>query len=179
MSTAARGRAAGRDGRSGGQTLVEFALVFPLFIAMLFGLIDVGRLVYQHSTLSQAAREAARTAAVEAYWIGESSTDTPSCNTTGGPKCPVDFNAFKADVVAAANRMVAPFATIATSKLWIACTTDSTEPTGSWTIDSCTDHTTKDVVSVRVEMTFTALTPIASGLVGPVVMSASASMIIN
>lgn len=165
--------------RPRGQTLVEFALVFPLFIAMLFGLIDVGRLVYQHSTLSQAVREAARTAAVEAYWIGASSTDTPSCNTIGGPKCPADFNAFNVDVVAAANRMVAPFATIASSKVWIACTTASSEPSGSWTTNSCVNHTTKDVVSVRVEMTFSALTPVASGLVGPVVMSASATMIIN
>ena len=40
--------------------LVEFALVLPVFLLMLFGLIDVGRYVYMNSVLSQAAREGAR-----------------------------------------------------------------------------------------------------------------------
>ena len=29
--------------REGGQSLVEFALIFPIFVLMLFGLIDMGR----------------------------------------------------------------------------------------------------------------------------------------
>ena len=49
----------GRRPRSRGQSLVEFALVIPIFLLLLFGLIDGGRLVYQHSVLSQAAREGA------------------------------------------------------------------------------------------------------------------------
>ncbi len=43
-----------------GQTLVEFALVLPVFLVVLFGLLDVGRYVYMNSVLSQAAREGAR-----------------------------------------------------------------------------------------------------------------------
>ena len=53
-----------------GQGLVELAMVLPVFMLAVFGLFDVGRLVYVNSTLSQAAREGARVAATEAGWIG-------------------------------------------------------------------------------------------------------------
>ena len=56
---------------SRGQALVEFALVFPVFMLILFGVIEVARFVYTDSALSQAAREGARLAAVEARWIGD------------------------------------------------------------------------------------------------------------
>ena len=62
------------------QALVEFALVLPIFLVMLFGIIDLGRYVYMNSTLSQAARESARVAAVEAYWMGKTA---PACGTVG------------------------------------------------------------------------------------------------
>ncbi|CAA9284424.1 MAG: Similar to TadZ/CpaE, associated with Flp pilus assembly [uncultured Chloroflexia bacterium] len=49
---------AGRSVR--GQTMVEFALVFPVFILLVLGIVDLGRAVWQYSTLSNAAREGAR-----------------------------------------------------------------------------------------------------------------------
>ena len=49
-----------------GQALVEFALILPVFLLLLFGLIDVGRYVYMNTVLSQAAREGARLGAAEA-----------------------------------------------------------------------------------------------------------------
>ena len=58
-----------------GQSLVEFALVIPVFLLILFGLLDAGRYVYMNSVLSQAAREGARVAAAEARWIGKTTTD--------------------------------------------------------------------------------------------------------
>src|SRR4051794_20502352 len=51
--------------RSRGQALVEFALVIPIFILLLFGLLDVGRLVYINNALSEGAREAARYGSVQ------------------------------------------------------------------------------------------------------------------
>jgi Flp pilus assembly protein TadG len=50
--------------RARGQSLVEFALVFPLLILMLLGLFDFGRAIYAYNTVSNAAREAARVAIV-------------------------------------------------------------------------------------------------------------------
>lgn len=59
-------RHAGRSwGRSRGQSLVEFALVIPIFLLILFGMIDIGRLVYINNSLSEGAREAARWGSVQ------------------------------------------------------------------------------------------------------------------
>lgn len=53
-----------RRTRSRGQTLVEFALILPLFCLIVFGLFDIGRAVYAYNTVSNAARAAARVAIV-------------------------------------------------------------------------------------------------------------------
>ena len=55
-----------RRGRGRGQALVEFSLVFPLMLLLVFGLIDLGRLVYTNNALSEAAREGARYGSVQA-----------------------------------------------------------------------------------------------------------------
>jgi hypothetical protein len=47
-----------------GQGLVEFALVFPIFIVLLFALFDVGRAVFAYNEITNAAREGARLAMV-------------------------------------------------------------------------------------------------------------------
>jgi TadE-like protein len=51
--------------KGGGQTsqaLIEFALVSPVLLLLLFGIIDIGRAVFYYDTLNHAAREGARTA---------------------------------------------------------------------------------------------------------------------
>jgi len=50
-----------------GQTLIEFALIFPLLMFLLVGLFDLGRAVFYYSSLSNAVREAARTGIVKEY----------------------------------------------------------------------------------------------------------------
>ena len=47
-----------------GQTLVEFAMVFPILVAMLVGAFDLGRVVLANDLAASAAREAARFAVV-------------------------------------------------------------------------------------------------------------------
>jgi Flp pilus assembly protein TadG len=47
-----------------GQTLVEFALILPIFILVLVGIFDGGRLVFAYNTVSNAAREGGREATV-------------------------------------------------------------------------------------------------------------------
>jgi Flp pilus assembly protein TadG len=54
-----RGR---RNQRS--QALVEFALVSPIFLLILFMAIDISRLLYAYSAISSAARDGARTASL-------------------------------------------------------------------------------------------------------------------
>ena len=53
-----------RRRQSRGQGLVEFALVIPLIILMVFAILDLGRGIFTYNTLAQAARQAARTAIV-------------------------------------------------------------------------------------------------------------------
>ena len=48
----------------GGQSLVEFALILPLFLLLVTGLFDVARAVFQSNTLAYAAREGTRYAIV-------------------------------------------------------------------------------------------------------------------
>ena len=164
--------------RARGQGLVEFALVIPIFLFMLFGLIDAGRLVYQNSVMSQAAREGARLASVEASWIGSADA---SCGTAGGPICPSNAASLKTDVVAAANRMVAPFSSVPAADVYIRCDTPGNAPTGAWAPASatCTNNATGNVVSVRVALDFSPITPVLSSLVGSVTTAGSATMVIN
>lgn len=47
-----------------GQSLAEFALVIPVFLVLVLGMFDFGRVVWANSALSNAAREGARYAIV-------------------------------------------------------------------------------------------------------------------
>jgi hypothetical protein len=53
---------AGRHDR--GQALVEFSLALCVFLMLLFGVVDLGRGIYQFNGVSQAAREIARVTSV-------------------------------------------------------------------------------------------------------------------
>jgi Flp pilus assembly protein TadG len=54
------------DQRADGQALVEFALIIPIFLALLFGVVDLGRVIWANDSLASAAREGARYASVHA-----------------------------------------------------------------------------------------------------------------
>ena len=68
-----------------GQVIIEFALILPLFLLMIFGLFYSGMLFYDYSTLSNVARSAARETAIESNVIivsGENKTvDTDVLDT--------------------------------------------------------------------------------------------------
>ena len=192
-------RTARRSGGAG-QSLVEFSLVLPLFILILMGLIDGGRFVYTDTTLSQAAREAARVGAVEAGWVGIP-LSTAGCVTNlaaitaanpGAHVCPPTVASMKADIVSAANSMVAGLGAITAANVYLSCNTGQAgdlPPTGSWTESSggngCVDGagnsvaTQGDVLSVRITYTFTAITPAFSAIGFTSGRSRSASMVVN
>jgi Flp pilus assembly protein TadG len=66
-------RSAGAGARDRGSAAVEFALLLPVLLLLLFGVIDFGRAINAQITLTQAAREGARLASV-----GQSSTNVVS-----------------------------------------------------------------------------------------------------
>ena len=50
--------------RQKGQSLVEFALLLPVLLLVIFGLLDMGRAVYTYTVLAHAAHEGARQAVI-------------------------------------------------------------------------------------------------------------------
>ena len=71
--------------RGRGQGLVEFALVLPVFMVILIGMVDLGRAIWANNSVANAAREAARFAAVH----GGSCKDLSSTACGSSSYCPV------------------------------------------------------------------------------------------
>jgi Flp pilus assembly protein TadG len=64
-----------------GQSLVEFALVLPVFLLFVFGIIDGGRTILAYNQMSQATRNVARVASVTCF----DTTTRCDKNTAGSP----------------------------------------------------------------------------------------------
>lgn len=185
-----------RRHRHAGQTLAELALALPIFLLVVFGVFDAGRLVYTNSVLSQAAREGARLGATECAWIG---VPGPACvpdesaigaGNPGAHVCPTNVASFKAHVVSAVNRMAVSLGPI--SAVHISCNDGSgadPAPSGAWTDgaggNGCQDgfgnpvSSSGDLVSVRVELTYDPITPVIGTLIGSVPLSGSATMVVH
>lgn len=154
-------RAARRAAR--GQSLVEFALVFPIIALLAFGFVDIGRAAFQQNILADAAREAARVAAVNQLdpvsgpWqcIANKPVEDPAapgwtfrgCAMTAGGAIGVDGG----DVSVVYS---APPGTDldCSSKLNVGC-----------------------IASVTVLSDYTPITPVAGSLIGPITMSATSA----
>ena len=54
--------------RRRGQALPEFAIVVPLFLLLLFGLIDFSRMLFTYVSITNGARELARVVAITGPW---------------------------------------------------------------------------------------------------------------
>jgi Flp pilus assembly protein TadG len=80
-----------------GQALTEFALILPVLLLLLFGLLDFGRAIYAYNALANAAREGGRTAIInqslpavrqkaaqQATALGLSTSDPGDCPAAGG-----------------------------------------------------------------------------------------------
>ena len=61
----------GAQNRSGGSTIIEFALVVPVFLALMIGIMEFGWLVKVNHTIANATREGARAAS-----LGKTAADT-------------------------------------------------------------------------------------------------------
>ena len=160
--------------------MVEFALLIPLFMLLLFALVDGGRLVYMNSVVSQGAREATRRASVEARWIASTASN---CGAIGGPVCPAGVSSgspnLVADALAAANVETSPFGRVTSARFYIRCDKQGSAPTGAWTGVSCANHSSGDVVSVRIELQYTPITPVVGQILGTRWVTGAATMVIN
>jgi Flp pilus assembly protein TadG len=90
--------------RDSGAFTVEFALVFPVLVAIMFGLIDAGRFIATRTMLAQAAAAAARTACLS------STTDATAIQQAARDATPA-LGALTASHVCAAACPAFPFTT--------------------------------------------------------------------
>jgi Flp pilus assembly protein TadG len=147
-----------------GQSLVEFAVVFPIFALLVFGIIDLGRYVYVANAFNQAAREAARYGSVEQWQYG--------CPSSVGTQ-----NRLTCSQQVAKDRMAAApaiYTVIAT------CTSDGTI---SVSAAACrAGYLLKVVVqtpSTPPSQAFHLFTPLISNLVGPIAISGQAQVVVQ
>jgi Flp pilus assembly protein TadG len=149
--------------RDNGQSLVEFALVFPVFILIVFGLVDVGRLVYTYNTLGNAAREGARIAAVNQidYPAGTSCNENMPIENVATPRW-----AIKPCVVAAAVSLG-----LTTSEVVVSYST----PTG--TNLSCSPTLNVGcIATVTVSHTWSPSTPGVALILGSIPLSSTSQI---
>ncbi len=78
---------------SGGQALLEFALVIPLFLLLVVAIFDLGRAVFAYNTLTNAAREGARLAIVnqDKATIIQRAKDQTAITELNAPNVDVNF----------------------------------------------------------------------------------------
>lgn len=72
-------RTARLDRAERGQSLVEFALIFPIIILLMVGVFDMGRIVFINNSLSDGARHAARHATINPRDVGVAPGDPAYC----------------------------------------------------------------------------------------------------
>jgi Flp pilus assembly protein TadG len=128
----------------GGQSLVEFALVLPIFLLLLFAVIDGGRAIFAYNQMSQVTRAVARVASTTCF------ETTPRCDRTTG---------------SIANSIASQAAGYQSPVSWtVECVDPETGTVRTTGNNSCTvgDH-----VRVSIAASFTLLTPVASSF-GPV-----------
>jgi Flp pilus assembly protein TadG len=69
-----------------GAATVEFAVIAPLFVLLLFGMIEFGRLVMVQQVITNASREGARRAVVEQATTADVTSAVQTYLTNGGVK---------------------------------------------------------------------------------------------
>src|SRR4029077_5907615 len=76
-----------RRKRQQSQALIEFALISPVLLLLVFGIIDIGRAVFYYDTLNHAAREGPRGAvrAASALPTNNDVLDTGTQQLFGAP----------------------------------------------------------------------------------------------
>ena len=123
--------------------------------------------------------------------VADESAEIGSGNP-GAHVCPVSHSAFDAHIASAVNRMAVSVGPLAA--VHVSCNEGSVSdpaPSGAWNDapggggNGCKDGagesngTIGDLVSVRVEYTYSPMTPVISSILGTIGLSGSASMVIH
>jgi Flp pilus assembly protein TadG len=140
-----------RPRRASGQGLVEFALIFPVLVLILFGIIDFGRAIYAYNTIGNAARDGVRIAVVNQNAAGTGCTPG---NAATGPDTtkisPVDC------------------AVASATELGVTATVQYKDLTDT---NPCSPVQVGCLAEVTVTTQFRPITPIIGNIVGTIAMS--------
>lgn len=147
-----------------GQALVEFAFIFPLIALLAFGFIDVGRAVFTMNTLSNAARAAARVAAVNQL---DPAAGPWRCMANNPVEDPTDPDwTFRGCAMTSAAALGVAGDDVTVSYAPPPGTTLSCSPTLNV---GC-------IVTVTVVTLYVPITPVAGSVIGPISMTSTSSM---
>lgn len=142
-----------------GQSLAEFALVIPIFLIIIFGIIDFGRYAYATSTLSNGAREAAR--------IGSVGARPDECSGLSRAGC-VERIASDRSWGLAGDQVEADV------------TCERVSPGAADTPEvPVADCRTGDILHVRLTSTFTLMTPVVAQATGEIEISGDSRVTVN
>ncbi len=140
-----------------GQAMAEFALVLPLFVLMLFGIIDLSRFVYSNNSLSEVARESARQGSVAYRPADCNGLSRVACIQTLAKNRLTAVAIDVGDVVVTCQRLT-------NTNAFIPCP-------AAWRAD--------DVVKVTISRELDLLTPVISQLIGPATMTGAAQVTVS
>lgn len=104
----------GRRSAAGGGAAIEFAIILPLFLAVLFGIIDYGWYFYQRYALDAAVRDGTRYGVTFASGLAWSNAKTRATTDMSAAGSPINSAAVTWLPVAASNQIsgIAPSATL-------------------------------------------------------------------
>jgi Flp pilus assembly protein TadG len=128
----------GRQRRREGQSLIEFALVIPVFLLVLFGLLDIGYAVYVNNALAEGAREGARWGSVQGHAATSAARLTVQSHTLGA------------------------MAAVPSATVVVTCELPTLQP-----VTDPTTCGSGDVLTVTVTSRVTMFTPVIAQLLGP------------
>ena len=154
-----RGRRHGR--RQRGQSLVEFALVFPIIVLLIAGFFEIGRAVFAYNTIANAARQGARVAVVNQL------ADVTECDTTRPVEDPYEPHwTIKGCALSAA-------ATLGLAPSNVSISYES--PPGT-SLDCDPTLHVGCIAVVTVTYDFEVATPFVNVVIGPIAMSQTSEM---
>ena len=154
-----RRRTRGRHAR--GQSLVEFALVFPIIVLLVVAFVEVGRAVFAWNMIANAARQGARVAAVNQL------ADVTECDESRPIEDPYDPHwSFKGCAIVAAQTLGIGGSNVAVAYSAPPDTTLDCDPTLHV---GC-------IAEVTVTYDFEVSTPFVSWIIGPFTMSQTSEM---
>jgi hypothetical protein len=161
-SAVRRGRGLrGAARRSSGQSLVEFALVFPIIILLVMAFAEIGRAVFAYNTIANAARQGARVAAVNQL------ADVTECDASRPVEDPYEPHWSMRGCAIVAGKTIG----LATSDIGI-----SYKAPPDTTLDCDPTLHIGCIAVVTVTYHFTLTTPFVSSLIGPFTMSQTSEM---